>query len=36
VDEVTIEAFYPADAETKRALTAGETAATASAQIGGD
>jgi hypothetical protein len=31
-----IEAFYPADAETKRALTAGETAAMTSAQIGGD
>ena len=36
VEELAIEAFYPADAETKRALTAGETAAMTSAQIGGD
>jgi hypothetical protein len=32
VDELMIEAFYPADAETKRALTAGEAAATTSAR----
>ena len=36
VDELMIEAFYPADAETKRALTAGETAATTSARTSGD
>jgi len=35
-DELMIEAFYPADAETKRALTAGETAATTSARTGED